>query len=182
MARSSPCWQPLGCTATTLPCPMLAGQDDHRADLDLCPRRPALWWPRLAGGAMFRITGSTAEHPERHLAKLRGDPAGRRLWRIQRAVRRRGGPGPITPAPARAHGRRKFFELADIAGQARTRRRSRRSRCRRSSASTFCSISSAVSTGKMRRNGCGCARSKASRLSDVRGRYVENNGAKKTKM
>ena len=46
-------------------------------------------------------------------------------------------------------------------GAARTRRRSRRSRWRRSGASTRCSISSAASTALAPKSGCACARNKA---------------------
>ena len=112
------------------------------------------------------------EHPARHLQSFTGTLQAdaysgyNELYDASRA------PGPVTPALCWAHARRQFFELADIARHERggdppiALQAVKRS--------MFCSISSAVSTGKMRRNGCGCAKSKASRLSDVRGRYVEN--------
>ena len=55
------------------------------------------------------------EHPRRHLAELCGHPAGRRLCRVQRALRPGRKPGPITEAACWAHGRRKLFVLADVA-------------------------------------------------------------------
>ena len=36
------------------------GQDGHGPHLDLCPRRPALWRARAAGGALLRLARSPA--------------------------------------------------------------------------------------------------------------------------
>ena len=62
----------------------------------------------------------TREHPERHLAGLTRHPASRRLQRLQpRSIDPDRKPGPIVEALCWSHARRKFFELADIAANAR---------------------------------------------------------------
>jgi hypothetical protein len=89
------------------------------------------------------------EHPGRHLRDFAGilqadAYAGyNELYDLSRA------PGVITAALCWAHARRQFFELADIAANARrekTQRRSRPLHWRRSSVLTRCSTSSAAST------------------------------------
>jgi transposase len=67
----------------------------------------------------FYSRDRTAEHPERHLAGYAGilqADAYAGFNRLYAADRR---PGPITEASCWAHGRRKFFELADVAARAR---------------------------------------------------------------
>ena len=60
------------------------------------------------------------EHPERHLAELCWDPAGRRLCRVQRALTRANRrPGPMAAAACWSHARRKFFLLVDVTSKAR---------------------------------------------------------------
>ena len=105
-------------------------------------------------GAVFHYSRDRGgEHPQSHLAGysgiLQADAYGGygKLYEPGRA------PGPILEAACWAHARRKFFVLADVAGnahavppRARLRRCSRRSAWRRYNASTPCSTSSATST------------------------------------
>ena len=67
----------------------------------------------------FYSRDRTAEHPERHLAGYAGILQADAYAGFNRlyAADRRG--GPITEASCWAHGRRKFFELADVAAKAR---------------------------------------------------------------
>jgi transposase len=67
----------------------------------------------------FYSRDRTAEHPEHHLAGYAGilqADAYAGFNRLYAADRR---PGPITEASCWAHGRRKFFELADVAAKTR---------------------------------------------------------------
>ena len=106
----------------------------------------------FAGGAppaalFFFSRDREKTHPNRHLGGWQGilqaDAYGgyNDLYRTDRA------PGPVTSALCWSHARRKFFELADIAGNVRKGKpptRSPRSRWRPSSASTRSSTSSAA--------------------------------------
>ena len=126
----------------------------------------------LAVGARrqrYSFTRVTAlgEHPRQHLASwsgiLQADAYGGygKLYDAER------GPAPILEASCWAHARHKFYELAVSRRQRAARRnvmhrrRSRRSRWKRCSASTLCSISSAASTVCRPISGSPCARSKA---------------------
>ena len=96
------------------------GQDDHGAHLDLCPRRPALWRARAAGGALLRLARSAARASR--AASSRASPASCRPTPIAATTRStipRARREPITAALCWAHARRQFFELADIAANAR---------------------------------------------------------------
>jgi hypothetical protein len=67
----------------------------------------------------FYSRDRTAQHPERHLHDYAGilqADAYAGFNRLYQADRK---PGPITEASCWAHGRRKFFELADVAAKAR---------------------------------------------------------------
>jgi transposase len=67
----------------------------------------------------FYSRDRTAEHPERHLRDYAGilqADAYAGFNRLYEAGRK---PGPITEASCWAHGRRKFFELADVTAKAR---------------------------------------------------------------
>jgi hypothetical protein len=67
----------------------------------------------------FYSRDRTGEHPERHLTGYAGTlqaDASAGFLRLYAADRR---PGPVTEASCWAHGRRKFFELADVAAKAR---------------------------------------------------------------
>jgi hypothetical protein len=62
------------------------GQDHQGAHLDLCPRRPAVWRARSAGGALLRLARSPRGASGPASWRLQGYPAGGRLWRLQRVV------------------------------------------------------------------------------------------------
>ena len=67
----------------------------------------------------FYSRDRTGEHPERHLtgyAEILQADAYAGFLRLYEADRR---PGPIEEASCWAHGRRKFFELADVAAKTR---------------------------------------------------------------
>ena len=103
-------------------------------------RRRRCSTPRATGGS---------DHPERHLRRLRRHPAGRCLCRLQRALRAIPLAGTDHGGALLGHARRKFFELADIAANARRGKNAppiSPSRWRPSSASMCCSTSSATST------------------------------------
>jgi transposase len=75
--------------------------------------------PAPPAAVFFYSRDRTGEHPERHLAGYAGilqADAYAGFNRLYAAERR---PGPITEASCWAHGRRKFFELADVAAKAR---------------------------------------------------------------
>jgi transposase len=75
--------------------------------------------PAPPGAVFFYSRDRTGEHPERHLTGYAGilqADAYAGFLRLYEADRR---PGPITEASCWAHGRRKFFELADVAAKAR---------------------------------------------------------------
>jgi transposase len=75
--------------------------------------------PAPPAAVFFYSRDRTAEHPECHLVGYAGilqADAYAGFNRLYAADRR---PGPITEASCWAHGRRKFFELADVAAKAR---------------------------------------------------------------
>jgi len=75
--------------------------------------------PAPPAAVFFYSRDRTAEHPERHLAGYAGilqADAYAGFNRLYAAARK---PGPITEAICWAHGRRKFFELADVTAKAR---------------------------------------------------------------
>ena len=89
------------------------------------------------------------EHPERHLDELCRHPAGRRLCRLQPALRAGARGRADHRSACWAHARRKFFELADLARSARQgAASSHRSRSRRCGGSTRSSPSSATINGR----------------------------------
>ena len=74
--------------------------------------------PAPPAAVFFYSRDRTAEHPERHLASYAGilqADAYAGFNRLYAADRR---PGPITEASCWAHGRRKFFVLADVTAKA----------------------------------------------------------------
>jgi transposase len=75
--------------------------------------------PAPPAAVFFYSRDRTAEHPERHLAGYAGILQADAYAGFNRlyAADRKG--GPITEASCWAHGRRKFFELADVAAKAR---------------------------------------------------------------
>jgi transposase len=75
--------------------------------------------PAPPAAVFFYSRDRTGEHPERHLTGYAGilqADAYAGFLRLYAADRR---PGPIAEASCWAHGRRKFFELADVAAKAR---------------------------------------------------------------
>jgi len=75
--------------------------------------------PAPPAAVFFYSRDRTAGHPERHLYGYEGilqADAYAGFNRLYEAARK---PGPITEASCWAHGRRKFFELADVAAKAR---------------------------------------------------------------
>jgi transposase len=75
--------------------------------------------PAPPAAVFFYSRDRTGEHPERHLQGYTGilqADAYAGFMRLYSEDRR---PGPITEANCWAHGRRKFFELADVAAKAR---------------------------------------------------------------
>ena len=75
--------------------------------------------PAPPAAVFFYSRDRTAQHPERHLAGYAGilqADAYAGFNRLYDADRK---PGPITEASCWAHGRRKFFELADVTAKAR---------------------------------------------------------------
>jgi transposase len=75
--------------------------------------------PAPPAAVFFYSRDRTAEHPERHLCDYVGilqADAYAGFNRLYEAGRK---PGPITEASCWAHGRRKFFELADVTAKAR---------------------------------------------------------------
>ena len=115
------CWPPSGCTATTPRCRSWPrARPITGRHLDLCPRRPAVRRPRAAGGALLRLARPPARASRSGIFKasrgiLQADAYGgyNGLYDPSRAQ------GPITSALCWAHARRQFFELADIAANAR---------------------------------------------------------------
>ena len=90
-SRSMPCskpmcWRPTRLHGDDTTVPVLAkGKTDHRPDLDLCARRPAVRRPRRRRRCIFTRAIAAANTRE-DICQLCGNPAGRRLWRIQRAL------------------------------------------------------------------------------------------------
>ena len=112
--------------------PVLAKmQDQHRPIMDLCARRSAVRRTIAARRHLLLLARPGRRASEPASGVLCGDPSGRRLWRIQRSLRSRPKPGPITEAACWSHGRRKFFVLADIDQAARRGHRRSRSPGRR---------------------------------------------------
>jgi transposase len=75
--------------------------------------------PAPPAAVFFYSRDRTAEHPERHLAGYAGILQADAYAGFNRLYATDRHPGPITEASCWAHGRRKFFELADIAAKAR---------------------------------------------------------------
>jgi transposase len=75
--------------------------------------------PAPPAAVFFYSRDRTAEHPERHLAGYAGILQADAYAGFNRLYDAERKPGPITEASCWAHGRRKFFELADVAAKAR---------------------------------------------------------------
>jgi transposase len=92
--------------------------------VDLRARRSPLRRPRSAGGRLSLLARDrNGEHPERHLAGYGGILQAERYGGYNGLYRSDRLPRPITEAACWAHARRKFFVLADIAAQARDRKK-----------------------------------------------------------
>jgi transposase len=102
------------------PVPVLAKHETRKGRLWVYVRddKPFAGHALLAA-VFFYSRDRTAQHPERHLHDYAGilqADAYAGFNRLYQADRK---PGPITEASCWAHGRRKFFELADVAAKAR---------------------------------------------------------------
>ena len=75
--------------------------------------------PAPPAAVFFYSRDRTAEHPERHLAGYAGILQADAYAGFNRLYDANREPGPIIQASCWAHGRRKFFELADVAAKAR---------------------------------------------------------------
>jgi transposase len=75
--------------------------------------------PAPPAAVFFYSRDRTAEHPERHLHGYAGILQADAYAGFNRLYEAERKPGPITEASCWAHGRRKFFELADVAAKAR---------------------------------------------------------------
>ena len=75
--------------------------------------------PAPPAAVFFYSRDRTAEHPERHLHGYAGILQADAYAGFNRLYEAERKPGPITEASCWAHGRRKFFELADVATKAR---------------------------------------------------------------
>ena len=96
--------------------PVLAKmQDRHRPAMDLCPRRPAVRRTRPPAAMFYYSRDRDGEHPRRHLAAYAGILQADAYAGFNDLYEPGRSPGPITEAACWSHGRRKFFELADIA-------------------------------------------------------------------
>ena len=97
--------------------PVLAkGKTDHRPIVDLCARRPAVRRTGAAGGDVPLLARPARRASEPAPGRLWRDPAGRCLCRLQRALLRgTTSLAALTEAACWAHGRRKLFELAELA-------------------------------------------------------------------
>jgi hypothetical protein len=102
------------------PVPVLAKHQTRKGRLWVYVRDDKPFAGRAPPAAVFFYSRDrTGEHPERHLHAYAGilqADAYAGFIRLYAADRK---PGPITEASCWAHGRRKFFELADVAAKAR---------------------------------------------------------------
>ncbi len=102
------------------PVPVLAKHETHKGRLWTYVRDDKPFaGPAPPAAVFFYSRDRTAQHPERHLRDYAGvlqADAYAGYNRLYEAARK---PGPITEASCWAHGRRKLFELADVAAKAR---------------------------------------------------------------
>jgi transposase len=102
------------------PVPVLAKHETRKGRLWVYVRDDKPFaGPAPPAAVFFYSRDRTGEHPERHLTGYAGilqADAYAGFNRLYEAGRK---PGPITEASCWAHGRRKFFELADVAAKAR---------------------------------------------------------------
>jgi transposase len=74
--------------------------------MGVCARRPAVRRTGPAGGGVLLLAQSPRRAPRTASCRLRRHPSGRRLCRVRRSLR--------WQAACWSHGRRHFFELADL--------------------------------------------------------------------
>jgi transposase len=102
------------------PVPVLAKHQCRKGRLWTYVRDDKPFAGAAAPAAVFFYSRDrTAEHPERHLAGYAGILQADAYAGFNRLYDAERKPGPITEASCWAHGRRKFFELADVAAKAR---------------------------------------------------------------
>ena len=115
-------------------------QDHDRPVVDLCPRRSAVRRAGPAGGAVLLLARPQRRAPATGISPaMPGSCRPTPMPGSASSTTPSASPAPITEAACWSHGRRKFFELADL-------RQRRRWRSRRCAASTRSSRSSARST------------------------------------
>ncbi len=90
-------------------------QDDHRAIVGLRARRPAVRRTGAACGAVPLLARPPGRAPAAAPGRLCRDPASGCLCRVRRPLPSRAQAGPVTEAGCWAHGRRKLFDLAQLA-------------------------------------------------------------------
>ena len=165
--RGAMCWPPNGCMATTPRCrswprarrsPGASGpMSATTGPSAVARRRRRSTTPRATGGVSIR----------RHLRDFTGILQADAYSGFNALYDPARTPGPITPACAgpMPGGSSSSWPISPrMPGAARTLRRSRRLRWRRSSASTRCSTSSATSTALAPKSVCACARNRARRF------------------
>ena len=114
------CWRPSACTATTPPCRCWprAGRGPAGSG-SMCATTAPSAGGGPAGRAVPLLPRSRGEPPQPASRRMARHPAGRRLCRLQRALPARPRSGAGDRGALLGHARRKFFELADIAANAR---------------------------------------------------------------
>ena len=95
------------------------GQDRYGAHLGLCPQRSPFGGQGPPAALFYASRDRTAEHPERHLSHWSGILQADAYSGYNRLYQPERKPGRIVEALCWSHARRKFFELADIAANAR---------------------------------------------------------------
>jgi transposase len=82
--------------------------------MDLCARRSAVCRARPPAAVFFYSHNRSGEHPARHLAGYAGILQADAYAGFGELYDGKRKPGPITEAACWSHGRRHFFELADL--------------------------------------------------------------------
>src|SRR5215207_3410612 len=109
-------WRPSGCTATTPQCRSWPGARPSPVGSGPTSRDDRPFAGPAPPAAMFHYSRDrTAEHPNRHLAGYAGILQADAYAGYNALYEPGRKPGPITDAGCWAHGRRKLFELAEVA-------------------------------------------------------------------
>jgi hypothetical protein len=93
--------------------------DGDRSGVGVCPRRPAVRWQGPTGGAVLRLARSNARASRAASGRLRRHSTGPCVRRSQPTLSSQPQTRSIVEALCWSNARRKFFELADIAANAR---------------------------------------------------------------